>query len=292
MTNINLEKIKEKKKINELLNFGIIVLDKPKDFTSFEVSDYVRKLLDLKKTSHFGTLDPAVTGVLPIALGRACKLTGFFLGEDKEYEGVMRVHKDVGIEEIKRVINQKFIGKIKQLPPVRSSVKRQEREREIKKFELIEKNNKDVSFVVECQGGTYIRKLIHDLGEEMKIGAHMIKLKRIRAGIFTEKDMITKGDLEIIVNNYKKGDQESLKKIINPAEIVSKVYPIFQLKKEYKEKVLYGSPIIRGMINFDKEIDNNKIICIFQEDNFIGMFKIVNKNKILAEPMFVFQPIK
>ena len=81
---IDIEKIKKSKSTEELLEFGIINIDKPSGPTSFSVSDFVRKKLGLRKTSHFGTLDPKVTGVLPVALNRACKLTGFFLGEDKE----------------------------------------------------------------------------------------------------------------------------------------------------------------------------------------------------------------
>src|SRR3989338_8479662 len=138
MTNIS--KIKESKTTKELLEFGIINLDKPSGPTSFTVSDYVCRTLNLKKTSHFGTLDPKVTGVLPIALNRACKLTGFFLGEDKEYVGIMRIHEEIKLEDLRKKIKEKFTGKIKQIPPVKSRVKRQEREREIKKFELIEKN--------------------------------------------------------------------------------------------------------------------------------------------------------
>ena len=87
--------------------------------------------MKLRKTSHFGTLDPKVTGVLPVALNRACKLTGYFLGEDKEYIGVMRIHEDIDIEIIKKAIQEKFIGKIIQMPPVKSRVKRQNRPREI-----------------------------------------------------------------------------------------------------------------------------------------------------------------
>ena len=124
-----------------ILNFGIINIDKPSGPTSFDVSDFVRKELGsigVKKTSHFGTLDPMVSGVLPIALNRACKLTGFFLGEDKEYVGIMRIHEDIPLSKLKEAIKEKFLGRINQMPPVRSRVKRAEREREIKKFEILE----------------------------------------------------------------------------------------------------------------------------------------------------------
>src|SRR3989344_5362030 len=97
----DIEKIKSEKTIKELLEFGIINIDKPQNPTSFNVSDFVRKKLEpfgIRKTSHFGTLDPKVTGVLPIALNRACKLTGFFLGEDKEYVGIMRFHDKITLD--------------------------------------------------------------------------------------------------------------------------------------------------------------------------------------------------
>src|SRR3989338_1590357 len=121
---IDVEKLKKEKSIQELLEFGIINLDKPSGPTSFDISDFVRKKLQLRKTSHFGTLDPKVKGVLPIALNRGCKLTGFFLGEDKEYVGIMRLHEEISTKELQEKINKKFLGKIKQLPPVKSRVAR------------------------------------------------------------------------------------------------------------------------------------------------------------------------
>ena len=226
ISKINLQKIKQNKTIKELLEFGIINLDKPSGMTSFDVSNFVKKKLKLRKTSHFGTLDPKVTGVLPIALNRACKLTRYFLGEDKEYTGIMRVHKPTSLKKIEQAIKEKFIGVISQLPPVRSRVKRQERKREVKKFDLLEKNNTDIKFHVEVQGGTYIRKLIHDLGQYLGIGAHMIKLRRTRAGIFKEKNSISLENLEKISEN-----EEKLKEVIIPGEIISEIYPVVQIKE-------------------------------------------------------------
>src|SRR3989344_540561 len=121
---IDIEKIKAGKTTKELLEFGIINVDKPSGPTSFDTSEFVMKALKLRKTSHFGTLDPKVTGVLPVALNRGCKLTGFFLGEDKEYVGIMRIHEPVEEKELQEMINSRFLGKIKQLPPVKSRVAR------------------------------------------------------------------------------------------------------------------------------------------------------------------------
>ncbi|MFQ5532113.1 MAG: RNA-guided pseudouridylation complex pseudouridine synthase subunit Cbf5, partial [Candidatus Nanoarchaeia archaeon] len=228
---MDLEKLKSEKSIHELLEFGIINIDKPSGPTSFNISDFVRKALKLRKTSHFGTLDPKVTGVLPVALNRACKLTGHFIGHDKEYVGIMRIHKDMEIQDIQKVINKKFLGKIKQTPPVKSRVKRQEREREIKKFELIEQseNKKDIVFRAEVQGGTYIRKLIDDLGKELGIGAHMLELRRIRAGIFEESDSVSLYDFEKAVAEYEKGNAEFLKKMIILGEIIKEIYPVINV---------------------------------------------------------------
>ncbi|MCL5018403.1 MAG: RNA-guided pseudouridylation complex pseudouridine synthase subunit Cbf5 [Candidatus Pacearchaeota archaeon] len=288
---MEIEKLKSKKTIKELLEFGIMIFDKPADWTSFDVVNFVRSKLKLRKASHFGTLDPMVTGVLPLALNRAVKLTGFFIGEDKEYTGVMRIHEDVSLEEIRKVIKEKFVGKIIQMPPVRSSVKRQEREREIKKFELLEKDGKNISFRVECQGGTYVRKLVHDLGEEMKIGAHMTSLRRVRAGIFLEKDCVNKEQFEKAVEKYLAGDEKELRKKILPAEIITKVYPIVKVKGEFSDKLLHGAPLDEKFLTEKKKIEKKKIICVFNEDKFIGMYKVVNEGNIFAKAEFILQPI-
>ncbi|MDP2628475.1 MAG: RNA-guided pseudouridylation complex pseudouridine synthase subunit Cbf5 [Nanoarchaeota archaeon] len=269
--------------IKNILEFSILNIDKPSGPTSFDISNFVRKKLGLRKTSHFGTLDPKVTGVLPIALNRACKLTGFFLGEDKEYVGIMRLHEEVSMEEIKKKIKEKFLGKIKQTPPVKSRVKREEREREIKKFEILEKEGKDVLFRVECQGGTYIRKLIDDLGKELGIGAHMLELRRIRAGIFkeTDKEFLNLYEFEKIVN-----DEKDLKKFLIPAEeALKKIFPVIQVKKDSVSGLLTGKPI------FKKDIVGkmkDKFIAFYKE-RFIGVYKRTGE---VAKPEFVYQEIR
>src|SRR3989344_4746501 len=230
--------LKLNKPLKELLEFGIINIDKPSGPTSFEVSDCVKKFLGARKTSHFGTLDPKVTGVLPIALNRACKLTGFFLGEDKEYVGIMRFHEEVYLKKVKETINEKFIGVITQKPPVKSRVKRVERQREIKSFEILEQYEKDFLFRTHVQGGTYIRKLIDDLGKELGVNAHMLELRRIRAGIFEESKSYTLYELEKAL-----GNEEELGKMIVSAEVVSEVYPIVEVEEESVGRILHGQPI-------------------------------------------------
>lgn len=280
------------KNIKELLEFGIINLDKSSGPTSFSVSEFVKKRLKLRKTSHFGTLDPKVTGVLPVALNRACKLTGYFLGEDKEYIGIMRIHEDIELDKIKKAIQEKFTGKILQTPPVKSRVKRQEREREIKRFELLEKNGKDILFVAEVEGGTYIRKLIDDLGSYLGIGAHMLELRRVRAGIFKEDSIVSLYDFENAVEEYEAGNEKPLRKIIIPAEIVSEVYPDAEVKEESIDRILHGKPIHHEDLACENVFKKDQVISVFSGERFIGMFKVINSERVFAKPEFVLQPIQ
>lgn len=224
--NINIDKIKSEKSIKDLLNFSIINLDKPSGPTSFTVSSFVKHLLSLTKTSHLGTLDPMVSGVLPISLNRACRLSDYFMHRDKTYVGIMRLHSDVKKSELKKVI-QKFIGKINQLPPVRSRVRRAERMREIKSFDILEVDGKDILFKTRVQAGTYIRKLVHDMGEEIG-GAHMLELRRTEAGIFSEPSF-TLYDLEKAVGLFEKGDESLLRAMLIPGEMVCKVLPVLYI---------------------------------------------------------------
>lgn len=294
---MNIEEIKEKKSIHELLEFGIINIDKPSGPTSFNVSDFVRKSLNLRKTSHFGTLDPKVTGVLPVAINRACKLTGYFLGEDKEYVGIMRLHENVDnveLDKIKKVIKEKFLGKIMQMPPLKSRVKRQTRPRNIYSFELIEvgEDKKDILFKVKCEGGTYIRKLIDDLGKELRVGAHMLELRRISAGIFDESFSVNLYEFEKAIEEYKKGNSELLKNIIIPGEIINKLHPVIEIKPDNLKQIFTGKPIHKKDLIKDTGIKKDSTVCVFSERKFIGMYKILRGKEIFAKSEFVMQEIR
>jgi len=274
--------MKSKKPIKELLNFSIINIDKPSGPTSFTVSQFIKNSLGLSKTSHLGTLDPIVTGVLPVALGRACKLSDYFMHHDKEYIGIMRLHDDVSDEKLNLAIAN-FIGKIQQLPPVRSRVKRALREREIKKFEILERSEKDVLFLADVQAGTYIRKLIHDLG--LKIGgAHMLELRRVKAGIFSEDSLINLYEFEKAIEEYKKGNEETLRNMLSPAEeAIKKVLPVIQIDKNI-DQFLVGKPLMKSDID---KIPEEKF-AIFQNERFIAIMRPVNEGDIIARPEFVF----
>ncbi|MBT3404690.1 RNA-guided pseudouridylation complex pseudouridine synthase subunit Cbf5 [archaeon] len=316
----------KQKSLKELLEFGILNIDKPSGPTSFAIVDFIHKNLNLKKASHFGTLDPKVTGVLPIALSRACKLTGFFLSHDKEYVGIMRMHEKVELKKVESMIKKKFLGRIKQIPPVKSRVARKEREREIYKFELLETDGKDILFKVKCEGGTYIRKLIDDLGKELGIGAHMLELRRVNAGIFSEKDKefmnlyelekaiahrhrdIGRGisslpptdAREAIAHRHrelqmeeKKIKEEDLVKYIIPAEeAIKKIMKEVQIEEDAVQKLYHGKVFLKKYVVKMIRLKKDEIVSVFCGEKFVGIYKFLGDEEIFAKPEFVMQPIK
>lgn len=272
------------KPIQELIKFGIINLDKPTGPTSFQVSEFVKKSLSLNKTSHFGTLDPMVTGVLPIGLGRACRLNDYFMHKDKTYVGIMRVHKEVSDEALNEAI-KKYIGKINQLPPVRSRVKRAVREREVKAFKIIERDGKDILFETTVQAGTYIRKLCDDIGKEIG-GAHMLELRRMQAGMFNESTLVNLYDFDKAVEAYKSGDETLLRKIILPAdEAIKKVLPTVEVKEKSMPLLLTGKPLMKSDVS---SLPEDEKFAVFSKSTFVGIYSKSPEGDIIARPEFVF----
>jgi H/ACA ribonucleoprotein complex subunit 4 len=207
----------EERTTEEHITFGVVNIDKPKGPTSHQVSAYVQKIFDIKKAGHSGTLDPKVTGVLPVALSQATKVVQALLTAGKEYMGIMHLHKEVD-EYLIRKTCADFVGEITQLPPIKSSVKRQHRQRNIYYFEILEIKDKDVLFRVGCQAGTYIRKLCHDIGEKLG-GAHMAELRRTKAGPFREDTLTTLQNCTDAIWYWKhKQDDTELRKIVMPVE--------------------------------------------------------------------------
>lgn len=282
---INIEKIRKEKPIEELINFSIINLDKCSGPTSFGVDSIVKENLGLNKVSHAGTLDPKVTGVLPVLLGRACKLLGYFIGHNKTYVGIMRLHSEVDENKLREEI-KKFVGKIKQTPPVKSRVARKEREREVFNWDILEisEDKKDVLFECEVEAGTYIRKLISNLGEVVG-GAHMLELRRTKAGIFNEENIVNLYDFEKAVDLWKeKNDESLLRKILIPAEIISEILPVVEINKKSLRKILTGKPLFKEDVI--GEIKNRFVGFI--ENQFIGVYRKVEEKEIIARSEFVF----
>ncbi|MBW2993064.1 RNA-guided pseudouridylation complex pseudouridine synthase subunit Cbf5 [Candidatus Woesearchaeota archaeon] len=220
-TNPDYGKPPEKRTAEELINYGVVNIDKPQGPSSHEITSFVKKILEIKKAGHSGTLDPKVTGVLPTTTGKATRIVQTLLKAGKEYVAIMHLHKKVDEKDIKKTFKE-FTGKIKQLPPVKSAVKRQVREREIYYLDILEIDKQDVLFKIGCEAGTYIRKLIHDIGEKLKGGAHMVELRRTKAGPFDESTLVTLHDLTDAYHYYKKENKDKfIRHCIKPVEFAA-----------------------------------------------------------------------
>lgn len=177
------------------LERGILLLDKPEDLTSMQCVEVAKKILKIRKAGHSGTLDPKVTGLMLIAFNEATKAMPLLSKLDKAYEGVMRIHGPFTESQLSRTFRN-FTGKISQTPPKRSAVLRKPRERQVYSLEATSIKERDVSFRTTCEAGTYIRKLIHDIGEALGVGAHMESLRRTGIGPFSIEEAFTREQLK------------------------------------------------------------------------------------------------
>lgn len=281
---------------------GIIVINKPKSYTSHDVVAKAKKILNIKKVGHTGTLDPNATGVLPLLLNSGTKLSKYLINHDKEYEVTLKLgirtdtldSEGKILEEIKvdRAIfeNTKkieetlnsFIGKQEQIPPMYSAIKVkgkklyeyarkgekvdiQARKIEIYKIELqeIDIKEKEIKFKVECSKGTYIRSLCEDISTRLGTIGYMKELNRTKVGSFNIADSITLNELEECKN------------------INSKIITMEELLKN-KEKIVLNERQLELFLNGVKLTNNNKdgVYRIYTEKmNFIGTGVIV-ENKL------------
>lgn len=292
----------EERNVEELLKNGVINLNKPKGPTSHQTAYYVQQIFKTKKVGHGGSLDPSVTGILPLTLGEATKVSTALLKAGKEYVCIMRLHKDVE-EKLIRSKLQDFIGKITQLPPVKSSVKRQLRERQIYYLDVLEINRRNVLFKVGCEAGTYIRKLVHDIGIQLKVGANMHQLIRTKAGPFNEKEWVTLQDLEEAYWYWKNENNEKfLKQCIKPIEFAVKHLPKIWVFDSAINSLCHGSPLkIPGISKFETEIKKGNFVAIMtlkDELVYIGISEMsseeieINEKGLVAKPERVFMKPK
>ncbi|TFG00416.1 MAG: RNA-guided pseudouridylation complex pseudouridine synthase subunit Cbf5 [Promethearchaeota archaeon] len=246
----------EERNIKQLFEYGVINLDKVSGPTSHEVVSWVKKVLGIEKVGHGGTLDPNVTGILPVALDRGTRVLSALLSAGKEYICVMNLHSDIPKEKIERIFNQ-FTGKIYQRPPLKSSVRRRLRIREIYYLELLEVQDRHVLFRIGCEAGTYIRKFCFDIGEALCSGAHMLELRRTRVGPFREdKSLVTLHDIKDAFTIYQKeNDERYLKKIVSPMEKMVAHMPKIYVRDSAVDALCHGADLAAaGICNIDARI--------------------------------------
>jgi H/ACA ribonucleoprotein complex subunit 4 len=247
------------RKIEDLLKYGVINLDKPSGPTSHEVVSWARKILELENAGHGGTLDPKVTGILPCALGKATRVLSALLDAGKEYVGVMYLHSLVSPKKIEKAFNL-FTGKIYQTPPIKSSVVRKLRIREIYYANVLEVNSNHVLFKVGCEAGTYIRKFCFDIGEALCSGAHMLELRRTRVGHFKEDEsLITLQNLKDSYSLFKEeGDEYYLRKVISPMEKMVSHLPKIYVRDTAVDALCHGADLASaGVCYVDARIKVN-----------------------------------
>jgi len=253
--------------IQEYVRFGVINLDKPAGPSSHEVTAWVKRLLSLGHAGHGGTLDPKVTGVLPIALEEATKIVQALLVSGKEYVCVMRLHGSAAEERVRAVLEE-FSGTIYQRPPIRASVKRRLRTRKIYYTSLIEVAERNVLFQVGCEAGTYIRKLCYDVGEALGCGAHMQELRRTRAGPFTENEgMVTLHDVAYLQSLWQETREEGvLRKFVKPMEEVLELLPKIYIRDSAVEAICHGANLAApGVLSFETDIKPHDTVAVMTQ---------------------------
>jgi len=275
----------EERPMSQMLQYGMVVIDKTPGPTSHEVAAWVKKLLDLDKVGHGGTLDPKVTGVLPITLQDGTKIVQALLDSGKEYVCVMRTHEEVPETKIQKTLDH-FTGEIYQRPPLRSSVSRRLRTRYIYGIDYLEGDGKNWLFKVQCQSGTYIRKLCYDVGELIGCGAHMQELRRTRSGPFTEADLFTLYDLSEAIDFKEQGDDSYLKKMIRPYEDAAQLLPKIWIRDSAVEAVCNGAQLaMPGILRFEAGIEVNDLLLVLsQKGEGVALMKAdMSSGKMQAE---------
>ena len=192
----------------------------------------------------------------------------------KEYVGIMHLHRDVEEEKLRKTINGHFIGRIQQIPPLKSSVKRQLRTRTIYYFDILEIDGKDILFKVGAEAGTYIRKLIHDIGKKLEIGAHMAELRRTKAGPFDESTLFTLHELTDAYHFWKEENNEKfIRKVIQPVENGVNHLPKIWVFDTTVESLCHGIDLkVPGISKFNDVINKDDLVAIMTlKDELIAL---------------------
>ena len=255
----------EERSTEELLEYGLVPVDKPAGQTSHQVTAWVKRVLGVERAGHSGTLDPLATGMLPVATGRATKVIQALLLGPKEYYSVMRLHDPVPDEQLRSVVSE-FTGPIYQRPPVRSRVKRERRVRNVYELEVVERKGNLVLLRSLVQSGTYVRKLIYDMGEVLGPGATMVELRRTRVCDLRESEhMVRLHDLAYAAKLWREGgDDSELRRMVLPIEAgMTHLKPVIA-KDTAVDAIAHGSYLaVPGVARMHPGIKKGDVVSIF-----------------------------
>jgi len=238
--------------ITDHLRLGVLNLDKPVGPTSHEVVSWVKTIMERKKAGHSGTLDPSVSGILPIALEDATKVLQALLPAGKEYVCLLHLHGDVPEARLREVIGE-FEGEIYQRPPMRAAVRRKLRKRKIYYAEILER------------AGTYLRKYCFDLGLALGCGAHMKELRRTRTGPFTEDGTLVK--LQDVADAYafwkEEGEEKWLRKTVLPVEAAVGHLPKLVIRDGAVDALCHGAALAApGVLRVETGISPGDLVAV------------------------------
>ncbi|WP_313693986.1 RNA-guided pseudouridylation complex pseudouridine synthase subunit Cbf5 [Halorarum halobium] len=232
----------EHRSVDELLSFGVVNLDKPAGPSAHQVSAWVRDMADVERAAHAGTLDPKVTGCLPVLLGDATRLAQVFLEGAKEYVAVLELHGRAPAD-LETVVAE-FEGELYQKPPRKSAVSRRLRTREVYDLDVLDRTERQVLLGIRCESGTYVRKLCHDLGLAIGTGGHMGHLRRTATDPFDDRDLRTLQDLaDGLAFQREDGDESLLREVVVPAERALTHLPRVTIAESAAAQVADGAPV-------------------------------------------------
>ena len=234
-----------------LLEFGVVNLDKPPGPSAHQVAAWVRDAAGVDRAAHAGTLDPKVTGCLPVLTGTATRAAQVFDDSRKGYVAVLELHAPApnDFEETLAA----FEGPLYQKPPRKSAVARRLRVRTVHRLEALERRERRALLDVECESGTYVRKLCHDLGLALGTGGHMGDLRRTKTGTFDDATLVTLQDLVDGLAFYREDEDPGLlREVVSPAERALEHLPSLTVAPSAAREIAEGAPVYApGVIDGD-----------------------------------------
>ena len=291
---------------------GIVVLDKANGLSSNAALQEVKRLYEANKAGHAGSLDPLATGVLPVCLGEATKVSQFLLDSDKRYrvriklgirtdtgdsEGSI-IERNEGISVSRKAIERaltKFKGEVEQVPPMHSAIKmngvplyklarkgitveREPRLVTLYQICLVEFVNSELELEISCSKGTYIRTIADDLGQELGCGAHVIELRRTQAGVFTEKDSISAEELAL-----EKEDRglDKIDQFLIPMDRAIQNLPEVNLPS------ITASHVKNGQAVLVRHLPKNGLVRMYEDEQFIGIGSIDDDGKVAPKRLII-----
>jgi len=269
--------------LEEHLRLGVINLDKPAGPTSHQVVAWLKLALGVKKAGHGGTLDPQVTGVLPIAILDATKVVRTLLEAPKEYVCVLETQREVKPERLNQVLLE-FQGPVYQVPPLKSAVKRELRIRTIYKTEVLETTTRQALFRTSCEAGTYIRKLCTDVGLVLGPGGHMRELRRSVTGPFREATSVSLQDVRDAHEHWKETKDETwIREVVRSVEELVAHLPRVTIRDSAVDAICHGADLaLPGVVEVQADIAEKDLVAVF---SLKGELVCVGRAKMTGQGM-------